>query len=126
MLNLHNLKNKCFIQISSEYNIKTIEKALLEYKASNILCLFFHYDNNNIEKDYELIKVVESKTKIYINYIDISALYNEAIKINKIFKFYPNIENNIEIRNKNILTKIINDIKENLIKYYSILEFKDS
>lgn len=122
---LSNLVNKCFIEVKSKDDFSIIEKAKTEYKLNNICILFFHYNKDNIISDHETIKYLENKTKMHINYIDISELYNQKIKIIKMLDLYvDNSIDHINRRNKVELKHIIEDIKEQIIRYKKILEYK--
>lgn len=122
---LSNLVNKCFIEVKSKDDISLIEKAKKEYKLNNICILFFHYNKDNIISDYETIKYLENKSKMHVNYIDISDLYNQKIKIIKMLNLYvDNSTDHITRRNNVELKHIIEDIKDQITQYKKILEYK--
>jgi hypothetical protein len=122
-MSLSSLANNCFIEISSLNDIKKIEKAKQEYKSENIMILFFHYNKDNILADHNLIKEIECKTNMYVNFIDISKVYVEHINIINLLDLYSNkdmkhIRFNVELKN------IIENIKDQIVQYKQILEYK--
>lgn len=126
MLDLKKLINYCFIEITSEEDINKIEYAKSKYKLDHILCLFFHYNIKSTLNDCQLINTIEEKTKMNINWIDISKLYEETIKINNSLGLYisnnKSEKYNKNVRNKIILKDIKNYFKENLLKYKNYTE----
>lgn len=128
MLNLNNLINCCYIEVTSLNSIKTIELAKSKYNSKNILCLFFHYNKELVKEDYQLITKIENKTNMHINWIDISTLYEETKKINNSLGLYicnnKSEEYNKNIRNKIILKEIKDYFKDNLVKYKQFTEIK--
>lgn len=124
-MSLSDLTNKCFIEVSNINHISIIEKAKKEYDVKNIMILFFHYNKQNITADHLLIKEIENKTNMYINFIDISNLYNEKIKIINTLNLYTN--NNLDYKNirHNVeLKHLIENIKDQITQYKQILEYK--
>lgn len=123
-MNLKNLVNNCFLVVSNEKDIIKINKAKEKYNKENILILFFHYNKNNYKSDYDLIKNLENKTNMYINFIDISNLYIEKLKIiDKLNLYSDNIEEHKNLRKEVVLKQIIDNIKDEINQYKEILEF---
>lgn len=122
---LSNLVNKCFLEVKSKDDLNLIEHAKLKYNIDNICILFFHYNRGNIISDHEIIKYLENKSKMHINFINIADLYTQKIKLLKMLDLYVNdTEEHIDRRNKVELKHIIEDIKDQITQYKKILEYK--
>ena len=126
-MNLNNLVNKCFLVKKKKKDLALIEKAKKDYNPKNILLLFFHYDKKNLIQDHELIKYLENESKMNINFINISNLYEEKIKIIDMLNLY--IENSdqylIDLRKQTLLKHTIENIKDEITQYKQILEYKE-
>ena len=124
-MSLSSLANNCFIEVTSLNDIQKIEKAKKEYKSENILILFFHYNKSNVLADHNLIKEIEYKTNMYVNFIDISKLYIEHINVINLLDLYSNHNENMkQIRSNVELKNIIENIKDQIVQYKQILEYK--
>ena len=124
-MNIKKLVNNCFLVVSKTEDLKLIEQAKKEYNPNNILILFFHYDKKNIIKDHELIKYLENKSNMNINFINISNLYEEKIKIINTLDLYANKSKYmINLRKQVELKHIIDNLKDEIIQYKQILEYK--
>ena len=73
-----------FFDVSTKDSIEIFSK--LYNKNSNYLCVFFHWNKDNILADKKYVDQFENKFNIYVNWIDITSLYTEYDKINQKLK----------------------------------------
>ncbi|MBO5142807.1 MAG: hypothetical protein J6J11_08965 [Treponema sp.] len=83
-----------FFDVSTKDSIEIFSK--LYNKNSNYLCVFFHWNKDNILTDKKYVDQFENKFNIYVNWIDITSLYTEYDKINQKLKINDDILNTIK------------------------------
>ena len=83
-----------FFDVSTKDSIELFSK--LYNKNSNYLCVFFHWNKDNILADKKYVDQFENKFNIYVNWIDITFLYTEFDKVNKNLKINDDIINTIK------------------------------
>jgi len=95
------LDNKLIeISINTDFN-------LIDFSQSNLCLIFFHYDKEKTDKDYFFVKKVEEKYNHYVNWIDISDLFENYKKLHDKLKLLPQYKDNFDINQV-----ILNYIKE--------------
>lgn len=83
-----------FFDVSTKDSIEIFSK--LYNKNSNYLCVFFHWNKDNVLTDKQYVDQFENKFNIYVNWIDITSLYTEYDKINQKLKINDDILNTIK------------------------------
>lgn len=83
-----------FFDVSTKDSIEIFSK--LYNKNSNYLCVFFHWNKDNILADKKYVDQFENKFNIYVNWIDITFLYTEFDKVNKNLNINDDIINTIK------------------------------
>lgn len=83
-----------FFDVSTKDSIEIFSK--LYNKNSNYLCVFFHWNKDNVLTDKKYVDQFENKFNIYVNWIDITSLYTEYDKINQKLKINDDILNTIK------------------------------
>lgn len=73
-----------FFDVSTKNSIEVFSK--LYNKNSNYLCVFFHWNKNNVLADKNYVDQFENKFNINVNWIDITSLYTEFNKVNQKLK----------------------------------------
>jgi hypothetical protein len=107
------MKNTLLFDVSTEFSNLTFSDLQTKYNNHEWLCVYFHWNDSNIISDLNFVKAFEEKFNINVNWINISKIYNEIIKLDS--SLYN--KSNDDILTSLYQMNVINIIKKHVIDF---------
>lgn len=74
------MKKNLLFDVSTEFSNLVFSDLQKKYN-NEWLCIYFHWSDSNIISDLKFVETFEEKFNINVNWIDISKIYNEIVKL---------------------------------------------
>lgn len=108
------MKNNLLFDVSTEFSNLTFSDLQTKYNNHEWLCVYFHWNDSNIISDLNFVKAFEEKFNINVNWINISKIYNEIVKLDSALY---NKSNDDDILTSLYQMNVINIIKKHVIDF---------
>lgn len=106
------MKKNLLFDVSTEFSNLVFSDLQKKYN-NEWLCIYFHWNKSNIISDLNFVKAFEEKFNINVNWINISKIYNEIVKLDS--ALYN--KSNDDILTSLYQMNVINIIKKHVIDF---------
>ena len=113
------MKKNLLFDVSTEFSNLTFSDLQKKYNNYEWLCVYFHWNDSNIISDLNFVKAFEKKFNINVNWINISKIYNEMIKLDSSLCNQSNNDLLTSLYQMNVINIIKNHVIDVLCEKYN-------